>query len=122
EGPPRALLALTLSPPVGLRKLSATLVRALGLPEDTTPYDLAGHPGSLLDGLELAAGLAERDAGRPILVVVSDHQVATDERALDLLPAGGAAAVLVGAAGRVGRRGPRACGGPAGERVAGPRG
>jgi hydroxymethylglutaryl-CoA synthase len=106
EAPPRALLAFTLSPPVGLRKLSATLVRALGLPEDTTPYDLAGHPGSLLDGLEVAAGLAERDAGRPILVVVSDHQVATDERALDLLPAGGAAAFLVGATGGFCRLGP----------------
>jgi hydroxymethylglutaryl-CoA synthase len=108
ERAPGALLVVTLSPPVGLRKLSGTLARALSLSADTVPYDVAGHPGSLLDALELAGALAERDGARPALVVVADHQVSEEERVLDLLSAGGAAAFLVGAGGGFCRLGVRA--------------
>jgi hydroxymethylglutaryl-CoA synthase len=108
ERAPQALIALTLSPPVGLRKLSATLARALGLAEDVAPYDLAGHPGSLLDALALADALTGTDGARPALVVVADHQVSHDERVLDTLSAGGAAAFLVGASGGFCRLGPLA--------------
>lgn len=106
ERAPGALIALTQSAPFGFRKLSGTLARALGLAEDTVPYDLGGHPGSLIDAFELAGALAGADAGRPVLVVVADHVVATEERVLDLLSAGGASAFLVGAAGGFARLGP----------------
>ena len=106
ERAPGALISLTHSPPFGLRKLSATLARALSLAEDTVPYDLGGHPGGLLDALELAGALVGEDGRRPALVVVADHQVSYEERVLDLLSAGGAAAFLVGRSGGFCRLGP----------------
>ena len=102
---PAAVVTLTLSPPFGLRKMSATLARALDLPEDTVPYDVSGHPGSLLDAVGLAGALAERD-GATALVVVSDHQVSYEDRVCDLLSAGGATALLVGGSGGFCRLGP----------------
>lgn len=92
---PQALISLSLSAPFGLRKMSATLARALDLRDDIVPYDLAGHPGSLLDAFAVAAGLAR--GKRPVLVVVADHQVSYEQRVCDTLSAGGAAAFLVGA-------------------------
>jgi hydroxymethylglutaryl-CoA synthase len=108
ERAPGALVCVTLSAPFGLRKLSLTLARALGLAEETRGYDLGGHPGSLLDGLELAGALAAADGAAPVLVVATDHQVATEERVLDMLSAGGAAAFLVGSGGGFCRLGPSA--------------
>ena len=94
ERAPRALVAVTQSPPFGLRKLSGTLATALGLAESCVPYDLAGHAGSLLDATALATALCA-DAGGPALVVAADHLVSYEERVCDLLSAGGAAAFLV---------------------------
>lgn len=95
---PAAIVSLTQSAPFGFRKMSQTLARALDLPADVVGYDLAGHQGSLLDALELAASLT--DAGRgEVLVVCADHVVSYDDRVCDLLSAGGAAAFLVGASG-----------------------
>lgn len=96
-GAPRVIITVTQSNPTGLRKMSQTLARALDQiddPEAITCYDLAGHPGSLLDALEIAAGLV--DAGRgPVLVVAADYVVAYDDKVLDMLSAGGAAAFMV---------------------------
>jgi 3-hydroxy-3-methylglutaryl CoA synthase len=108
---PGALIAISQSPPFGLRKLSQTLGRALGLDERPRCYDLAGHSGSLMDGLALAAMLAGADGAAPVLVVAADHLVSYEERVCDLLSAGGAAAFLVGADGAAGgfcRLGPQA--------------
>jgi 3-hydroxy-3-methylglutaryl CoA synthase len=44
--PPGTLIAVTQSPPFGLRKLSATLARTLGL-EGVLPIDVGGHSGSV---------------------------------------------------------------------------
>jgi 3-hydroxy-3-methylglutaryl CoA synthase len=109
---PGALIAVSQSPPFGLRKLSKTLARTLGLDEGPVCYDLGGHPGSLLDALALAGALAEGDGangGAPVLVVVADHVVSYEERVCDLLSAGGAAAFLIGADGAGGfcRLGPQ---------------
>lgn len=106
ERAPRAIVSVTQSPPFGLRKVSATLARALDLAEDTVHYDLAGHAGSLLDGIELASVLAEGDGERPVLVVASDHLVSYEDRVCDMLSAGGAAAFLVGAGDGFCRLGP----------------
>lgn len=95
---PGALITLTHSAPFGFRKMSQTLARALELDPDVGCFDISGHPGSLLDALELAASLA--DAGRgEVLVVASDHVVSYDDRVCDLLSAGAAAAFLVGTSG-----------------------
>jgi 3-hydroxy-3-methylglutaryl CoA synthase len=104
--PPAALITVCMAPPFGLRKFSATLGRALGVPADTVAYDLGGHPGSLLDAFALAEALAAGD--RPVLVVASDHQVSYDERVCDTLSAGGAAAFLIGSSGGFCRLGPSA--------------
>lgn len=96
---PAALLAVTQSPPFGLRKLSATLARALGLSPETTPLDVGGHAGSLLDALEIAEALVGESGGRAALVVAADHVVSHDDRVCDTLSAGGAAAFLVAGAG-----------------------
>jgi hydroxymethylglutaryl-CoA synthase len=103
---PGALIAVSQSPPFGLRKLSATLARALGL-DGVLPLDLGGHAGAGVDALGLAGAIAARD-GAPALVVVSDHVLSTDERVCDTLSAGGAAAFLVGESGGYGRLGPSA--------------
>ena len=103
---PGTVITVSQSPPFGLRKLSATLARTLGL-DDALPIDLGGHAGSLLDALEIAGALAgEGDA--PALVVASDHLVSYEDRVCDLLSAGAATAFLVGASGGVARLGPSA--------------
>jgi hydroxymethylglutaryl-CoA synthase len=102
---PTAVISVTHSAPFGLRKMSQTIARALELPENVTCFDIAGHPGSLLDGLEVAAHLADGQAGS-VLVVASDHLVAYDDRVCDLLSAGGAAAFVVGASGGFATLGP----------------
>ena len=100
------MIAVSQSPPFGLRKLSATLARTLGL-DDVTPLDVGGHSGSLLDALEIASALAAGGAP-PTLVVASDHLVSYEERVCDTLSAGAAVAFLVGASGGVARLGPLA--------------
>ena len=100
---PGAVIAVSQSPPFGLRKLSATLARALGL-EGVVPLDVGGHAGALLDALQVAGAMAA-DGAPPALVVASDHLVSTDERVCDTLSAGGAAAFLVGGSGGVARLG-----------------
>ncbi|MEW6583550.1 MAG: hypothetical protein AB1416_12410, partial [Actinomycetota bacterium] len=104
QAAPSAVVTLSLSPPFGLRKLSATLSRALGLPDETVGYDVAGHAGSLLDALELAGGLTQN--GSTALVVVADHQVSYEDRVCDMLSAGGATALLVGSSGGFATLGP----------------
>lgn len=94
---PASLISVTQAPPFGLRKLSGTLARALGIP-DARPLDIGGGPAALLDALEIGAALAASD-GRPALVVASDHLVSYEERVCDILSAGGAAAFLVGEGG-----------------------
>ena len=83
--------------------MSATLARTLGL-DDAVPLDVGGHPGALLDALEIAGALAG-EGDPPVLVVVSDHLVSIDERVCDMLSAGAAAAFLVGASGGFARLG-----------------
>jgi len=98
---PSIIITVTQSAPTGLRKLSATLARTLeGIddPGAVTCYDLAGHPGSLLDAFEIAATMA--DAGRgDVLVVAADHVVAYGDKVCDMLSAGGAAAFVIGETG-----------------------
>jgi 3-hydroxy-3-methylglutaryl CoA synthase len=98
---PGAVIAVSQSSPFGLRKLSATLARTLGL-DDATPLDVGGHSGALLDAFEVAAALAD---AAPALVVASDHLVSYEERVCDTLSAGGAAAFVVGGSGGVARLG-----------------
>ncbi|WP_396909685.1 hypothetical protein [Mycolicibacterium sp.] len=100
---PGTLITISQAPPFGLRKLSATLARTLGI-EDVVPVDLGGHPGSLLDGFALAQAIVGA-GGEPVLVVASDHLVAYEERVCDLLSAGGATAYLIGAGGGFARLG-----------------
>jgi hydroxymethylglutaryl-CoA synthase len=103
---PGTLIAVSQSPPFGLRKLSATLGRALGLPE-AMPLDLGGGPAAALDAFALASALTGQ-GGPPALVVASDHLVSHDERVADTLSAGGAAAFLIGGTGGFARLGPSA--------------
>ena len=86
------VIAVTQSPPFGMRKLSATLAEALG--QEATPYDVAGHPGALLDAFSLGAMIVDSGGG-DVLVVASDYVVSYDEAAADLLPAGAGAAFLL---------------------------
>ncbi len=98
---PGALITVTHSAPSGMRKLSRTLARTLDSiedPEAVACYDLAGHPGSLLDGFQLAASLVGAGAG-DVLVVVADHVVSYEDRVCDMLSAGGAAAFVISAEG-----------------------
>ena len=99
---PGTVIAVSQSSPFGLRKLSATLARTLGL-DGAVPIDLGGHSGSLLDALAVASALAS--TGEPALVVASDHLVSYEDRVCDTLSAGGAAAFLVGGSGGVARLG-----------------
>lgn len=103
---PGAVIAVSQSPPFGLRKLSATLARTLGL-DDATPLDVGGHSGSLLDALAIASALTVAGEA-PALVVASDHLVSYEDRVCDTLSAGAAAAFVVGAEGGVARLGPSA--------------
>jgi 3-hydroxy-3-methylglutaryl CoA synthase len=93
KGAPGSLIAVTQSPPFGMRKMSVTLAEALGL-SDSTPFDVGGHPGALMDAFALGATIVDSGGG-DVLVVASDYVVSYDERAADLLPAGGAAAFLI---------------------------
>lgn len=102
---PAAVVSLTHSAPFGFRKMSQTLARALELDDDVACYDISGHQGSLLDGFELAAALAEAGRGET-LVIASDHVVSYDDRVCDLLSAGAASAFLVGASGGFASLGP----------------
>jgi len=103
---PQALFTVTQAPPFGLRKVSGTLLSALGI-TDAVPLDLGDSPAGLLDAFALAGALVEQDP-RPVLVVASDHLVSYEERVADTLSAGGAAAFLVGADGGFCRLGPSA--------------
>jgi hydroxymethylglutaryl-CoA synthase len=103
---PGAVISVTQSPPFGLRKLSATLARTLGL-GDVLPIDLGGHAGSLLDAFAVASALGA-EGGAPALVVATDHLVSYEDRVCDLLSAGAASAFLVGASGGVARLGAHA--------------
>jgi hydroxymethylglutaryl-CoA synthase len=98
DATPGAVVTLTHSAPFGFRKMSQTLARTLELDANVGCFDIAGHPGSLMDALELASALADSGRGQ-VLVVASDHVVSYDDRVCDLLSAGGAAAFLVGASG-----------------------
>jgi len=91
--PPGALVAVTMSPPFGLRKVSSTLAEALGLSAATATYDLGGHSGSLADAFALADALTA-SAGS-VLVVAADYVVSFEERVCDTLSGGGAAAFVV---------------------------
>jgi 3-hydroxy-3-methylglutaryl CoA synthase len=103
---PGTLITVTQAPPFGLRKLSATLARTLGL-DGVVPIDLGGHAGSLLDGFALAQSIVDA-GGDPVLVVASDHLVAYEERVCDLLSAGAATAYLIGSGGGIATLGPSA--------------
>jgi 3-hydroxy-3-methylglutaryl CoA synthase len=94
---PASIISVTQAAPFGLKKLSGTLARALGIPE-ARPLDIGGGPAALLDAFEIGAALSASD-GQPALVVASDHLVSYEERVCDILSAGGAAAFLVGAGG-----------------------
>lgn len=102
---PAAIVSLTHSAPFGFRKMSQTLARSLELDGEVACYDIAGHPGSLMDGLELAAGIADSGRG-DVLVIVSDHVVSYEDKVCDMLSAGGAAAFLVGSSGGFATLGP----------------
>lgn len=98
---PAAVICVTQSAPTGFRKMSQTLVRALESiddPEAVACYDLAGHPGSLIDAFELAGALVDAGGG-PVLVVAADYVVAYEDKVLDMLSAAGAAAFVIGAEG-----------------------
>jgi 3-hydroxy-3-methylglutaryl CoA synthase len=95
SGPAGSVVSVSQSAPVGMRKMSATLAEALRLSQDVTTVDLAGHPGGLLDALELGGLLATR-TGQPSVVVATDHVVSYEERVADTLSAGGATAFVVG--------------------------
>lgn len=94
---PGTLIAISQAPPFRLRKLSATLARALGL-DGVTPIDVAGHGGSLLDGFALAQSIVAA-GGEPVLVVATDHLVSYEDRVCDVLSAGAATAFLIGSSG-----------------------
>ena len=100
---PGAVIVVSQSPPFGLRKLSATLARTLGL-DGALPIDVGGHSGSLLDALTIAGALSG-EGEPPALVVAADHLVSYEDRVCDTLSAGAASAFLVGASGGVARLG-----------------
>jgi hydroxymethylglutaryl-CoA synthase len=102
ERAPGAIISVSQSAPFGLRKMSGTLSRALGLATDTVAIDLAAHPAGLMDAFALASALA---VDRPVLVVASDHLVSYEERVCDMLSAGGASAFVIGASGGFARLG-----------------
>ena len=100
------MITVSQSPPFGLRKLSATLARTLGLDGATCPSTWAATPGSLLDAFAIASALAAD--GPPALVVATDHLVSYEDRVCDTLSAGAAAAFVVGASGGFARLGAQA--------------
>jgi len=102
---PGVVITVSQSPPFGLRKLSATLARTLGL-DTATAIDVGGHSGSLLDAFAVASALTTD--GPAALVVATDHLVSYEDRVCDTLSAGGAAAFVVGASGGVARLGAQA--------------
>jgi hydroxymethylglutaryl-CoA synthase len=86
-----AVITATQAPPFGLRKLSATLSRALRLDDSAVHIDLGANATGLLDAFRIAATL---DVG-PTLVVASDHLVAYRDRVADVLSAGAATAFVI---------------------------
>ena len=102
---PGTVITVSQSPPFGLRKLSATLARTLGL-DTATAIDVGGHSGSLLDAFAVASALTTD--GPAALVVATDHLVSYEDRVCDTLSAGAAAAFVVGASGGVARLGAQA--------------
>lgn len=102
-----AVLLVTQAPPFGLRKMSATLARALRLADDALHVDLGQHAGGLLDAFALA-GAVTGDGARPALVVATDHLVSHGDRVCDMLSAGGAAAFVLGGSGGFAALGPQA--------------
>ncbi|MSO44673.1 MAG: hypothetical protein EXQ74_05130 [Thermoleophilia bacterium] len=86
-----AVITVTQAPPFGLRKLSATLARALRIDDGAVAIDLGANATGLLDAFRIAATL---DVG-PTLVVATDHLVAYRDRVADVLSAGAAAAFVV---------------------------
>ncbi len=86
-----AVITATQAPPFGLRKMSATLSRALRLDDGAVHIDLGANANGLLDPFRIAAAL---DVG-PTLVVATDHLVAYRDRVADVLSAGAATAFLV---------------------------
>ena len=71
---PGVVITVSQSPPFGLRKLSATLARTLGL-DGATALDVGGHSGSLLDAFAIAGqamighGLGAADVPRVRAIV-----------------------------------------------------
>lgn len=86
-----AVITATQAPPFGLRKLSATLSRALRLDDGAVHIDLGANATGLLDAFRIAATL---DVG-PTLVVATDHLVSYRDRVADVLSAGAATAFVV---------------------------
>ena len=86
-----AVITATQAPPFGLRKLSATLSRALRLDDGAVHIDLGANATGLLDAFRIAATL---DVG-PTLVVATDHLVAYRDRVADVLSAGAATAFVI---------------------------
>ena len=101
----RTVISVTQAAPFGLKKLSGTLARALGVP-DARPLDIGGGPGGAAGRARDRRGPVGEGDGQPALVVASDHLVSYEERVCDILSAGGAAAFLVGASGGFARLGP----------------
>jgi len=86
-----AVITVTQAPPFGLRKMSATIARALRLDDGALAIDLSAHAAGLLDAFRIASVL---DVG-PTLVVATDHLVSYRDRVADMLSAGAATAFLV---------------------------
>lgn len=101
------LIVATGSAPFGLKKVAATLTRAVDA-EDAIAIDLGSSPVGLADGLHLAEAICTADPSARVAVVVSDHVVAYEERVCDLLSAGGAAAFVVAHQGGYATLGPAA--------------
>lgn len=93
-----AVITATQAPPFGLRKLSATLSRALRLDDGAVHIDLGANATGLLDAFRIAEGL---DVG-PVLVVATDHLVSYRDRVADILSAGAATAFVIDPKGKQG--------------------
>jgi len=94
---PSAVISVTQSSPFPMRKMSGTLISALGL-DGAAAYDVTGHAGSLMDALALGSTIVDSGGG-DVLVTASDYVVSHDEKVADILPAGGAVAFLLSAKG-----------------------
>ena len=95
--PPGTVITVSQSPPFGLRKLSVTLCAhprpGYGA---TCRWDVGGHSGSSpRRSSRWPSALLRRGRPRPALVVASDHLVSYEDRGVDTLSAGAAAAFVV---------------------------